>query len=208
MTNDPDTTDSSSGTSDSNSPDSRSSGHVKQESTKIRPTALFSDREVWQFLLRGAAVYFLWYLLYELWISPNGQIEERVALILVDQTAWLLGLFGLETIQSGRVLGLTGTNGVEIINACTGIAENGLFMGFIFAYKGAAIRRLAILAGGTLLIHLANITRILLLVLLQAWAPELFHTLKEFVLNGVYYAVILTLWVIWVRYGQPATSRS
>lgn len=167
---------------------------------------MFKDKEVLLFLLRGATVYFLWYLLYELWISPNGQIEERVALVLVDQTAWLLGVFGLETIQSGRVLGLTGTNGVEIINACTGIAENGLFMGFIFAYKGQAWRRMAILAGGTLLIHLANITRILLLVLLQAWTPDLFHTLKEFVLNGVYYAVILTLWVIWIRFGQSAKT--
>ena len=167
---------------------------------------LLADKDVWMFLLRGAAVYFLWYLLYELWISPNGQIEERVALLLADQTAWLLERFGLETIQSGRILGLAGTNGVEIINACTGIAENGLFMGFIFAYKGAWTRRIAIIVGGTLLIHMANITRILLLVLLQAYAPDWFQTLKEFVLNGVYYAVILSLWVVWIRHGQPGAK--
>ena len=179
---------------------------AKQQGNAHSPSMVLADKDVWMFLLRGAAVYFLWYLLYELWISPNGQIEERVALLLADQTAWLLERFGLETIQSGRVLGLAGTNGVEIINACTGIAENGLFMGFIFAYKGAWSRRIAIIAGGTLLIHLANISRILLLLLLQAFAPDWFQTLKEFVLNGVYYAVILTLWVVWIRHGQPGAK--
>jgi exosortase/archaeosortase family protein len=52
---------------------------------------------------------------------------------------------------------------------------------------------------GMVIIHFTNILRIVLLSLVSITNPEWWHIAHNTVLRGMFYVVILILWIIWVE---------
>ena len=46
------------------------------------------------FLLKALMLYVLWYMLYELWIGPEGYLDAWVINNLVDLSSFILKVFG------------------------------------------------------------------------------------------------------------------
>jgi len=169
---------------------------------------IWSDgrRRVVVFLGKVAAFYGIWYVLYDLWLLPDGTLDRWLSLNVAWVSASLLEGMGLAPFFEGRVLGLPGALGVRIANGCNGLSTLGLFVGFVLAYPGSAVRRALFLPLGILAVYATNVARVIAMVVVQKHWPAAFDPLHGFGLTTIFYVVVFALWVLWAHYGQPASA--
>lgn len=158
--------------------------------------------EIAKFLLKVTAIYVFWYIVYELWVLPNGYIDEPLSHNIASVSAGLLSFFGESVIHFGRVVGIAGTPGIEIVDGCNGIAAIGLFIGFIFAYPGSWAPRILFIIFGIAVIYLVNVARLVALAYIQAYWQSGFDFMHDFSTTAIFYLVIFILWMVWVNYGD------
>lgn len=158
--------------------------------------------DVTKFLVKVFAIYVIWYLVYELWVLPNGFIDEPLSKNIASVSAGILSFLGEDVFYYGRVVGITGVAGVEIVDGCNGIAAIGLFLGFIFAYPGAWLPRIYFSIFGIVVIYLVNIVRIVTLCLIQVYYPSAFGFTHDYSTTAIFYIIIFVLWMVWVNYGD------
>ena len=151
------------------------------------------------FALKALGIFVLWYVLYELWLLPDGRLDYWVALRVIDGAAFITKLMGFEVWMQGRVVTIAGNNGIEMVDGCTGIPAIGLFLGFIWAYPGQNRSRVYFSLMGIATIYLVNILRITTLMLMQEWAPQFFDFTHDYSTTTIFYLVIFFLWMLWVR---------
>lgn len=163
----------------------------------------FFKSEIALFLIKVICIYFVWYMAYELWILPNGYIDEPLSKNIASISAGILTFFGEDVFYYGRVVGIVGTAGGEIVDGCNGIAAIGLFLGFIFAYPGAWMPRIFFSIFGIAVIYLVNVARIVILSYTQYYWPQLFDFTHDYSTTAIFYFVIFILWMIWANYGEP-----
>jgi exosortase/archaeosortase family protein len=153
------------------------------------------------------AFYGLWYVLYDLWLLPEGTVDRWLSLNVAEVSGALLGSVGFETFVQGRDLALPGVPGVRIANGCNGLSTLGLFVGFVLAYPGSARRRFWFIPLGVLAVYLTNVARVMAMLLSQKYWPAAFEPLHGFGLTTIFYVVVFCLWILWVNYGgNPASS--
>lgn len=158
--------------------------------------------DITRFLVKVFVIYVVWYLIYELWVLPNGYIDEPLSRNIASIAAGILSFFGEDIFLYGRVVGITGVAGVEIVDGCNGIAAIGLFLGFIYAYPGAWLPRIYFSIFGIIVIYLVNISRIVTLCLIQIYYPSAFGFTHDYSTTAIFYIIIFILWMIWVNYGD------
>lgn len=163
----------------------------------------FLKSHIGKFLIKVVCIYFVWYLIYELWILPNGYIDEPLSKNIASVSAGILSFFGEDLFYYERVVGIIGTAGAKIVNGCNGISAIGLFVGFILAYPGAWMPRIFFSLLGICVIYLVNVSRIVLLVYMQFHWPQLFEFTHDYSTTAIFYVVIFILWMIWTNYGEP-----
>jgi exosortase/archaeosortase family protein len=166
-----------------------------------------SNRRVGSFVGKVLAFYALWYVLYDLWLLPDGTVDRWLSLNVATTSGALLGGLGFEAFVDGRALSLSGVPGVRIANGCNGLSTLGLFVGFVLAYPGSAWRRAWFIPLGVFVVYLTNVTRVVLMVLSQKYWPAAFEPLHGFGLTTIFYVVVFGLWVLWAHYGgDPASA--
>ena len=154
------------------------------------------------FALKALGIFVLWYVLYELWLLPDGRLDYWVALRVIDGAAFVTKLFGFEVWIQDRVVTISGNNGIEMVDGCTGISAIGLFLGFIWSYPGRNQSRLYFSILGIVIIYLVNVLRIATLMLMQEWAPQFFDITHDYSTTTIFYLVIFLLWMLWVRIAE------
>jgi len=163
------------------------------------PALLRSD--LVRFFAVMLGVYAAWFVVYDLWLHPAGNLDAALSRWVADATAGGLRLVGYDVIVQDRVLGLTGQPGVYVEDGCTGLTTLGLFAGFVLAYPGRPRRRAWFIPLGAAIITLANVARIALLVVLQRDWPGGFDAVHHFGANTFFYLVVFVLWVVWANTG-------
>jgi exosortase/archaeosortase family protein len=163
---------------------------------------------VLRFLAKAVAVYGAWYVLYDLWLLPDGRLDAWVSQAAASVTGTTLSGFGLDVAVEGRTVRLAQTSGVHIMKGCNGLATIGAFIGFIVAYPGKSKRRLWFIPVGIAIIFLANVVRVSVLAGSQAYWPAAFSWLHGMPTGAPFHLTVFGLWVLWARYGgssPPAT---
>lgn len=160
------------------------------------------------FALKALGIFVLWYVLYELWLLPDGRLDHWVALRVIDGAAFVTKLMGFEVWMQGRVVTIAGNNGIEMVDGCTGISAIGLFLGFIWAYPGQNRSRMYFSLMGIATIYLVNILRIATLMLMQEWVPQFFDFTHDYSTTTIFYLVIFFLWMLWVRIADGFEAQS
>ncbi len=158
-------------------------------------------KRIFTFFLRGFVVWLVWYVLYDLWLEPQGTFDHTLSHNLVSVSGDILSFFGFKTFVSDRVVGLTGMPGIIIITPCDGMEAMGLFLGFIHAFPGNRWRRWLFSLAGLLVIYLTNIVRIIVLVLTQRYWPGVFDFTHHYSTTALFYVIVFLLWVIWAHWG-------
>ncbi|MFH5831236.1 exosortase X [Halalkalibaculum sp. DA3122] len=171
-------------------------------------TGSWLDSEPVKFILKVLAIYIVWYLVYEMWLLPDGTLDHWIAVNIVDTTAGILTLFSYDVFTAGRLIGLDTAPGILLVDGCTGISAIGLFIGFIIAYPGKWIPRLSFIIIGIGIIYLVNIIRIAALAITQVQWPEFFDFTHDYSTTAIFYMVIFVLWILWANLGDSNESRS
>lgn len=165
-----------------------------------------STRSILQFLGKMLAAYGLWYMLYDLWLLPHGQLDAWVSHSVAEVSGGLLAAVGAEPLVEGRSVALPGVPGVRIADGCNGLSTIGLFVGFVVAYPGRWTRRLAFLPLGMAAIYATNVGRIAVMAAVQKHWPAAFGPLHGFGLTSIFYVTVFGLWVLWANYGGVPPS--
>jgi exosortase/archaeosortase family protein len=167
-----------------------------------------SNRRVATFVGKVLAFYGLWYVLYDLWLLPDGAVDQWLSLNVASVSGALLDGFGFDTTTDGRGLSLPGVAGIWIANGCNGLSTLGLFVGFVLAYPGSHWRRIWFIPLGVLAIYVTNVSRVIVMLLSQKYWPAAFEPLHGFGLTTIFYVVVFALWVAWANYGGASTAAS
>lgn len=165
-------------------------------------------RPVLRFLGKVVAIYGVWYVLYDLWLLPDGRLDRWVSISVVQVGEAALRVLGLKAVAEARNLALSGTSGIKVVDGCNGLASIGLFVGFVVAYPGRAWRRALFIPLGILVVYLSNVGRVSGLLLLQKYWAAGFDVAHSVGAPMFFYTVIFGLWVLWVNYGGSESSSS
>jgi exosortase family protein XrtF len=159
-----------------------------------------------KFIVKALGFFAIWYLIYDLWLLPAGDLDRWLSLNIVKVGAGWLELFGFDVYAFGRVMGLNNMPGIEIVDGCNGITAMGLFLGFIYAYPGEWKDKMSFSLIGVCLIYLVNLLRIMTLALTQAYYPALFDFMHDYSTTTIFYLFIFILWMIWVNYSDVSVT--
>ncbi|MFU8812069.1 MAG: exosortase X [Balneolaceae bacterium] len=167
----------------------------------------FFTNDIARFLYKVVAIFLGWFVLYELWILPNGYIDGPLSHNIAAVSAGLLQAMGESVFYYGRVVGLHGANGIEIVNGCNGITAIGLFLGFILAYPGDRRSRLFFSILGIALIYIVNVLRIVALAYIQLYQPSYYSFSHDYSTTTIFYVIIFLLWMVWANYGDTTLQK-
>lgn len=160
------------------------------------------------FIVKALAFFIGWYLLYELWLLPDGRLDEWLSLNIIGSSAGFIEWMGYEVYTVNRIIGIREAGGIEIVDGCNGIAAIGLFLGFIIAYPGDWKDRLSFSVVGIGIIYLVNILRVIVLTVTQVEWPQFFNFTHDYSTTAIFYIVIFVLWMVWVNYADAAFSKA
>ena len=121
---------------------------------------------------------------------------------LVSGTAWLVGLFGYDTVQEpGFLIRILGRRGVYIAMSCVGYGVYSFWASYIIANDGSFLKKLAWVVGGILSLWAINVGRIsLFLVAINKNQQMPFGIDHHTWFNIVAYAFIFLM--IWIHQRQ------
>jgi exosortase/archaeosortase family protein len=156
-----------------------------------------------RFFSLAAALYAVWYLLYELLIHPWGVVDRAV----IDNLAWLAGgllkALGFELLptpafDTNRYLGVQGGSHLWIGDACNGVGLFAVFIIFMMAFPGPTRHKPWFAALGILTIHLINAVRIAALCIVTTINYEWLTFNHDYTFYVVVYGWVIGLWIWWL----------
>lgn len=156
-----------------------------------------------RFIVLAAVLYLAWYLLYELYIHPWGELDRLVIdnLIAIGR-AILVGL-GYDLIPSPpddvniRTIGIDGTHGLWIGDPCNGITLFALFSIFVLAYPGPIRRKAWFIPYGLITIHLLNALRVAALSIIVKIDYAYLDFNHNYTFSILVYGYVFFLWYLW-----------
>ena len=162
---------------------------------KINP----KDKFIASFILKGIALYIVWFLLYDKWLLKDGLVDHFLIQHLVDSTSAVLKLLGYTTFHYSDAVGVDGTHGVLIGVPCNGIELFALFTGFIVIFPGKLKWKLFFIPIGILIIHFLNIIRLVSLALVVLYSPNSLEFNHKYTFTIIVYAAVFLMWYIWIK---------
>lgn len=162
---------------------------------------LGSHKTLVLFLAKMVAAYAVWFVIYDLWLLPDGRLDEWLSVHVASWTGGLMRPFFDGIVVDQRTVWLNQA-GIFIEDGCNGLSALSLFVGFVLAYPGEWSRRALFIPAGLALIVATNVIRCAsLLVISDRW-PEVFDSVHGFHALFVFYVVIFGLWVAWTHIGE------
>ena len=144
----------------------------------------------------------LWYLVYELWLLPDGRLDLWLSLNIVGISDGILRVLGYDTYSVNRVVGIGEAPGIKIVDGCNGISAMGLFLGFILAYPGEWKYKISFCIAGIGIIYLVNIARVVALAITQHSYPSLFGFMHTYSTSAIFYITIFLFWMILANFSE------
>lgn len=160
------------------------------------------------FFLSAGLLYLAWYLLYEFVLHPGRVLDMAV----IDNLMWLSGglLEGLgytllpePDFDTNRYLGIQGGSHLWIGDPCNGVSLFAVFLIFLAAYPGPWRHKLWFGGLGLLSIHLINVLRIVVLVMINRYDHTLLTFNHDYTFYVVVYGWVFALWYLWVKRFAP-----
>lgn len=165
-------------------------------------TLLDDNRALWVFLAKMVAAYAVWFVIYDLWLLPDGRLDAWLSTSVASATGAVLAPFYDTVVVDGRTVWATREAGVIIENGCNGLSALSLFVGFVLAYPGTWGRRALFIPAGLVLIVLTNIARCASLLVVSDQWPQYFGSVHGLHAIAIFYVVIFALWMLWVNVGE------
>ncbi len=165
----------------------------------------FNKNPLLRFLVIAFGLYVGWYLLYEFVLIPHTRVDNLIIENLIYFSAFALQMLGYTTFSDGsfgediRTLGIDGTHGVWVGDPCNGLTLFALFAIFVIAYPGPIRKKLWYIPLGLATIHLINIIRITVLIIIVKKSPEYLEFNHTYTFTIVVYGFVFFLWHLWAN---------
>jgi exosortase family protein XrtF len=160
----------------------------------------FLKNPIYRFLLLLLVCYLAWYLLYELWLHPQGTLDMMVIDFTIVLSKFILELLGYAVFTgTERVIGVDGTGGLWIGDNCNAIALFALFAGFIISFPGSWKKKLLYIPIGIVIIEILNVLRVVALAMLDTYSRKWTEFNHTYTFTIIIYGCIFLLWIIWVN---------
>jgi exosortase/archaeosortase family protein len=166
---------------------------------------LSSNRTLSVFLLKMAVAYAIWFVVYDLWLLPDGRVDAWLSEFVASATGAVLAPFYEGTSVQGRTVWITSQAAVVIEDGCNGLSALSLFVGFVLAYPGTWARRALFIPLGLVTIVAVNVVRCASLLVVQDQWPSIFGEVHGLHALFVFYVAIFGLWMAWAHWGGDAT---
>ncbi len=168
------------------------------------PEKLFYKNTITRFFISAAALYFLWFILYNFVIKPYTLLDEKVIKNIIQLSASVLSLFNQNIYSSSanidvQMIGIDGAHPVWIGEPCNAVTIMALFSIFIVSFPGAVKNKWWFIPSGILIIHFVNVMRVCALALIQYRAPEYLDFNHNYTFTIIVYACVFGLWMLWVN---------
>jgi exosortase family protein XrtF len=171
-------------------------------------SALKEFRPALRFVMIFAGVYLAGNLLYGLYIEFYRPLPDPMTWWVTQQVASLLTMFGNPTdilnvsnepIVILKKAGDVGKTVLRVFEGCNGLNVLIVFSAFVIAFGGRLKPMVIFLLIGGVVVHLANLSRIILLYYTALHRPTLFYYFHKYFFTAVLYLVVFGLWIIWTR---------
>lgn len=156
------------------------------------------------FVLRFFVVYTVLSLIYTYYLSGFDSKPDTITSIVASQSESLMNFINYESslrIEEGesfvRFL-IRDTQVALIVEGCNSISVIILFLSFIVAFKGSLLRTVFFILGGSFIIYLANLFRIVILLVGFYEIPAYKDFLHSIVFPLIIYGMVFLMWMIWV----------
>lgn len=166
-------------------------------------SAIWKD-PLFGFLIKGLGLYILWYVVYEVWLHPQGTVDLWVIKSLEQWSYFILDGLGFVTLEAShveniRTIGIDGTHGLWIGDPCNGLTLFALFGGFVLAYPGPWRHKLWFIPAGLLAIHVINVLRIVSLSIIIFYFPDpaVLDFNHTYTFTILIYSFVFFLWYVW-----------
>lgn len=165
------------------------------------------------FLVKFLGIYLVGNLVYGWWITDWHPQPDPATHFVTEQSTMVIRAFGYEAeahdypdkpttyIQLGQ-------NGiVSVYEGCNGINVAIVFLAFLFAF-GPYIKAMIWFAPlGLLVIHLANVARIVLLFWVSLYKHDYLYFTHKYLFTAFIYLFVFLLWIWWVMKVAKPTAQ-
>lgn len=160
------------------------------------------------FLGRFLLVYTILLLVYKIYLSGfnvKANETDQITVAVAEQANGLMNFFGYNSsvkpsLTEASMNLFYGPNDyyVRVIEGCNAVSVMILFAAFCFAFSAYFWRTLLYVIIGFIVIHLLNVVRIALILVLIVKYPHWFDTLHDIVFPLFIYGVVFVLWCFWL----------
>lgn len=160
----------------------------------------FLKNPITRFLLLFAGMYVLWFMLYDLWLQPQGDLDDAVAFYTIWMAEDLLQILGYTVYNDGgRVIAIEGTSGLSVGDACNAVTLIALYAGFLLAYPGTWKKKFMFISLGSISIFVLNVLRIALLAIIDTVSRDWTEFNHTYTFTFLMYGYIFLLWYVYMK---------
>jgi exosortase/archaeosortase family protein len=164
-----------------------------------------SQNKIIRFLIVAAVLYLIWLIIYHLGISQHTNwdfhLNDNIAFLAQIGFDWMgkSAEIVYETDHVVLYLNEGSFRGIWIGDACNGFKLFSIFTIFIIAYPGPWKTKLWYIPIGMLSIHLANVIRVIALLLINNYYPQYLDFNHLYTFTIFVYSIIFLFWYIWAK---------
>ena len=156
------------------------------------------DKDLLKYILKGIALYLIWYIGYELWLAPDGRLDKWLN-ESVAYGGWVfVNLLGYDGCIEGTHICVNIVSTVKINNGCNGFEIYSVFAAFIILFEGKWLHKLFYIIGGIIIIYFSNILRVGMLAIDHYKNLKLFYFNHHYTYVFIIYGLVFLLWYIWI----------
>lgn len=163
---------------------------------EFKPTILF--------LVKFLGIYVAGNLMYGWYINAWLPQADSATSWVSIQTAWIIRQFGYDA-QAWEYpsnvmvyLQLKNTAVLSIYEGCNGLNVAIVFIAFVFALGPYIKKMIWFVPLGLLIIHLANLARLVMLFFVSLLKPDLMYFTHKYLFTAFIYLFVFLLWIWWV----------
>lgn len=161
------------------------------------------------FLVRFSVTFAILSLVYGFWVEGYKEIADPLTKNVSYQVREILSWFHDNVTSTHREgnpsmdITIDGTYSVSVFEGCNGLAIVNLFISFLVGFWGGFKKLAWFGIVGIVVIHIANLGRLLLLAQMALTNSKFFHFTHKYLFTLSIYAIVFVLWYIWVTKVNP-----
>jgi exosortase/archaeosortase family protein len=166
------------------------------------------------FIIKAVLLYVTWLVVFYYWGAPKGGFDDQMTFLTGDATVWIMQKVGINANSEWKEhlneyqkengvyalwLTIDGKNSVVVGNRCNGLFTIAMYIGFLVAYPGRWLPKMAFIVLGPFLIFFSNVLRVIALALNWVNSPDTFDFNHKYTYTFVVYSIVFLLWMWWIN---------